>query len=285
MLIGNYSVLTKSPGRFFSGSAAQGANQAQARANWSKTGPLRGAHYQDGDVTAKTMWGIPDGAYCCYAILMPYLQGEMASRYEAVLTLAPMATGVMGYPLSGSSALSISVADASVLPEDDSSPLRTATASISMEAEGTGELKSSGSGAALFSIAAASSELVGILSAVGSSEMSVTTNTPILGAEASGIGVAEMSVTAGASILPIDDSAPARTATTIISMFGALVPYAIGSMVGSTVEGDKGTLTADQVATEVIAALHATTIPVDSRKIAGVTVGGSGTASDPWGPL
>ena len=170
------------------------------------------------------------------------------------------------------------------LPEDDASPLRAASASMGLTASATGELKMSGSGSASIALTVAPAELLGILDGVGSASISIVTNAPTLGAEASGTGAAGISMTATASILPTDDSAPARTASATISMSGVLVPYATGSMVGSTAEVT-GTLTADQVATEVLAALHATTIPVDSRKIAGVTVGGSGTADDPWGPL
>jgi hypothetical protein len=40
----------------------------------------------------------------------------------------------------------------------------------------------------------------------------------------------------------------------------------------------------EAVAAEVLATLNATTIPVNTAKIAGVTVAGTGTESDPWGP-
>lgn len=42
--------------------------------------------------------------------------------------------------------------------------------------------------------------------------------------------------------------------------------------------------TAEQITAAVIAALNATTIPVDMRKVKGQTIGGTGTGSDPWGP-
>lgn len=228
MLIGNYSVLNKSPGRFLSGSSAAGAGQGQSRANWSKTGPLRGVHYQDGATAADKLWGAPEGA-----VLMPYTQGMMTSRYEAVLDLATTASAVMGYPISGGAALSLIVSDAAILPGDDSSPLRTGTATFEVTAEATGEMKSSGSGAATLSITVTDAVLVGIFDGSGQSDISITTNNPTLGAEASGTGQAVIGLVAFGWLLPLDDTSPARTAMATISMGGSLVPYAVGNMIGN----------------------------------------------------
>jgi hypothetical protein len=41
----------------------------------------------------------------------------------------------------------------------------------------------------------------------------------------------------------------------------------------------------EAVAAQVISDLNATTIPVDTKKIAGITIGGAGIESDPWRPL
>ena len=38
------------------------------------------------------------------------------------------------------------------------------------------------------------------------------------------------------------------------------------------------------LAAAVIAALNATTIPVDLRKVKGQNIGGSGSSADPWSP-
>ena len=99
--------------------------------------------------------------------------------------------------------------------------------------------------------------MTGSVSGTGTAGMSITFNTPILGAIAETTGTASFVIT------------------------GALVPYAIGHMTGTT---DVTTeLTADQVAAATVAALAATTIPVDVRKVNAISVDGSGTSGDPWG--
>ena len=52
---------------------------------------------------------------------------------------------------------------------------------------------------------------------------------------------------------------------------------------GISTSGSTGP-TAGDIAVAVLAALQAATIPVDLRKIKGQTVGGAGSAIDPWGP-
>ena len=265
----------------YGGGVSNGALPQQLPANYALTGMRRNLTAGEGITDDRV--GLPMGYLAGGSYQLPQKPGQLSAR-AFVIDVSGVAAGTSGLPGSGSATLSIVDAVASILPEDDASPLRAASASMGFTASATGELKMSGSGSASIAVTVAMAELLGILDGAGSASISVVTNTPTLGAEASGAGAAGISMTATASILPTDDSAPARTASATISMSGVLVPYATGSMVGSTAEVT-GTLTADQVATEVLAALHATTIPVDSRKIAGVTVGGSGTADDPWGPL
>ena len=52
---------------------------------------------------------------------------------------------------------------------------------------------------------------------------------------------------------------------------------------GISTSGSSGP-SAAAIAAEVLAALQATTIPVNVAKVAGQTVAGSGTEGDPWGP-
>jgi hypothetical protein len=53
--------------------------------------------------------------------------------------------------------------------------------------------------------------------------------------------------------------------------------------IGYSTEGGTGP-TAAQIASAVVAALQATTIPVDVRKINATTLTGTGTAGNEWGP-
>ena len=70
---------------------------------------------------------------------------------------------------------------------------------------------------------------------------------------------------------------------------GALVGSAEinGTTTHTGVVAGEVTLSAQTIAdivSAVLAAINATTIPVDVRKVVGTTVSGSGTESDPWGP-
>jgi hypothetical protein len=115
---------------------------------------------------------------------MPYTQGMMTSRYEASLDLAATASAVMGYPISGDTALELL-------------------------ASAIGDLISSGAGSATIEVLGGSATMTGILQALGSTGISVTTNAPLLGAMTDGDGAAT------------------------ISMTGSLTPYGIGHMVGA----------------------------------------------------
>lgn len=107
--------------------------------------------------------------------------------------------------------------------------------------------------------------------------------TASLGAEAGLTGAATWTLAAAAAMLPADDDPPARTAAASFAFSGSLLPYAIGSMVGSTITGAEE-LTADAVAAATVAALQATAIPVDVQKVRGQSLEGTGIEADPWGP-
>jgi hypothetical protein len=143
--------------------------------------------------------------------------GGLPSGYGGRSALLPVRAG----GLSSVVALSIAAAGAGVLglPGDGAAAF---TVSVS---DAEGQLISSGSGAASFSLTASPLLLTASLGARGSASLAITTNTPTLGAEANLTGSAGM------------------------TFAGALTPYAIGNMIGSTVDG--GTLTAASVASAV----------------------------------
>ena len=215
--------------RMYGGGVSNGAIPQQRPANYALTGMRRNLTAGEGITDDRV--GLPMGYLAGGSYQLPQKPGQLSAR-AFVIDVSGVAAGTSGLPGSGSAALSIVDAAASILPEDDASPIRSAGASMEITASATGELKMSGSGSASIAVTAASAELLGILDGDGSASISVVTNSPILGAEAGGGGSAELSVTATASILPADDSAPARTASANISMFGSLVPYAVGNMVG-----------------------------------------------------
>lgn len=103
MLIGNYTVRNKSPGRFFAGGSTASTNEGQVRSNYSGTA-MRAAHYQSGASTANKRWGKPTGGYESLSWMLPYTQGDMVSYQAARGEATATATIRDGRPIAGSSA-------------------------------------------------------------------------------------------------------------------------------------------------------------------------------------
>lgn len=241
-------------GRMFGATALDGANPSVLRNRFNQAAPMRNRFISEG-ITSQ-LAAIPSGHRHPSAWVMPQKPGAISSRNEAVMAFASTANGVMGYPVAGSAEFAVSVLDATIFPIDDSSPIRTGSLTISISvADAEGQLISSGSGSASFSILPNTPLLTASLGGVGESAFSITTNAPVLGAEASGVGVSNFSFSASGAILPTNDASPLRTGTATITLSGSLLPYAIGSMVGTT---DVATeLTPDSVASAVWSALAA----------------------------
>jgi len=89
-LIGNYSVLGKSPGRFFGGTLPGGGAD---RANYRKAGPMRG-RFNAVDWEPKS--GVPDGYRPPSAWIIPQVSGGIASRYVIGGTGTLTASGALG---------------------------------------------------------------------------------------------------------------------------------------------------------------------------------------------
>lgn len=120
--------------------------------------------------------------------------------------------------------------------------------------DATGQLISSGNGTATFTFSSLPLLLTASLGGTGSSTFAITTNVPLLGAQANAI------------------------ATTTVTFNGTLVPYAVGSLAGSTI--DTTTLTA----ASLLAAMNASPPAVNIKKVNDVPVNGTGTTGDEWGP-
>lgn len=83
-LIGNYSVLNKTPGRWLGGSSAAhasgvGAAQTGQRANWNRNGQ-RNFAYMDGETAAQKLIGFPTGGYADVAWMYPMTAGALSSH-------------------------------------------------------------------------------------------------------------------------------------------------------------------------------------------------------------
>ena len=219
-------------------------------------GVARNRLYVDRTTTANKLYSVPDGAYPNVSWIIPQVGGAMTAHNTAVINVAATANGVMGYPIFGEASFTISAPGASA------------------------ELIAFGQGEATLSVSAGGA-LFASISADGFAGFAVSASAA-LGAEASISGEASISISTSAeSILPLDDASPLRTGTASFAIAGALTPYAVGVMSGSTV--DTGLSNAG-VAAAVVSALNSATIPVDLRKVKGQAITGTGVENDPWGP-
>lgn len=105
MLLGNYSVLSRLPQRFFGGTAA--TVEVQIRSNFGKLGAIKNFEYQDrgGGVTIDET-AIPTGYSQPYAWMMPQYAGQISSKQNIISTAAVSATmkngrGAMSAAIAG----------------------------------------------------------------------------------------------------------------------------------------------------------------------------------------
>ena len=158
-LIGNRSVINKSPGRFLAGTVA-----SNNRNNFSQAGMLRGAFESFSKLSA---W--PSGHLSPSAWMLPQQAGGMSSRNVTELDITATAAGAMGVNAEGDSVLSFT-------------------------AEATAELIASAIGSAAFTVTALGSALA-TLNATGAAAFTLTTS-GTLGALAWGEGAAGLTVSA-----------------------------------------------------------------------------------------
>jgi len=99
-LIGNASLLHKSPAKYITGKVG-----FCDRANWNKPGMMRSR----GDLTVSTMWkydAVPSGTYAGRAFLPPKQAGRMVTR--SAFAVGATAVGAMGLPGAASSTVTVS---------------------------------------------------------------------------------------------------------------------------------------------------------------------------------
>jgi hypothetical protein len=135
--------------------ALDGCNASTIPASRNLTAMRRNMLQGDAGYSSKA--SVPDGNRNPVAWVMPSKAGGLSSRNSAGLTVSPSANGAMGLPGTGTVSFSI-----------DFDPA-------------TGGLISSGTGAASFEVTGTATVLA-TRSGDGSASMSITTNTPLLGA-------------------------------------------------------------------------------------------------------
>lgn len=135
---------------------------------------------------------------------MPLLHSWVSSLQEAVVSMQPAGSGLMGLPGEASSSMSLDTL-ASILPLDDSSPLRTALGEFSLSATSDilplDDSPMNNIGVASFSVSVADAFGELITSGIGEASLSVYFNEPLLLASLDGGGSASINVTLGTSLL------------------------------------------------------------------------------------
>lgn len=107
MLLGNYSVLNKSPARFFGGSTA--SVEVQVRSNFGKSGLARNRFYVDQRTTALSLYAIPEGTYAGKAWLLPQKAGAISGQNSTFLTFGATGSGALGKAAAGTSSVTFSL--------------------------------------------------------------------------------------------------------------------------------------------------------------------------------
>lgn len=183
-LIGNRSVLHKSPGRFLSGTVA-----SIERSNFSKAGMLANRFQSMSFVFA----GIPNGHLSPSSWALPRTAGALSSRNAAGASFSTDGTAVGGVTTTGSSAIAFTVADAA------------------------GELISSGQGAATLTISTNNPLLTASIGGTGAAAFTLSTNTPLLLADASIAGTATLSLNGSLTPYAIGSMAGSTVDNTVLT--------------------------------------------------------------------
>ena len=156
-LIGNRSVLNKSPGRFLN------AGVATFRSEFNKHGMQRSAAFSP-------LSAMPNGHLAPSAWVLPRTAGGMSSINFTTAKVEGLGLAVGGITTTGTSSITLTFADAA------------------------GQLIASGGGAATFSLTSNNPLLTASINGAGTATASVSTNTPTLGALADGGGAVTISL-------------------------------------------------------------------------------------------
>lgn len=228
MLVGNRSVLLKSPGRFLAGTVA-----CTDRSNWTTKSTRKSAAFS-------LLASIPNGYYQG-AWLLPESAGGMSSAYNARADVGGSGTLYGGITAGAPASFALAIAG-DILPLDDTPQTPTAQASVALAAGASGSLITQGAGSASIAIGVNAPLMTASLTAIGSAQFDFAAAAQLT-APASMLGDAALTLSPAATILPAVDTPPARTATAQFTFAGSLTPYAIGNMTGSTLNAEELTTT------------------------------------------
>lgn len=159
-LVGNRSVLHKSPGRFLAGTVASGD-----RSNFDKPGMQRNSYEVFSDYAA-----IPSGHIQDSAWILPRKGGNMSSHNAATISVTSAASGALGVNIVGSADMTFSADAVGQL-------IASAAGSASFSFDSSGNLIATigGQGSASFVVAAAGTAgAIGWMNGVATMEVTAT---------------------------------------------------------------------------------------------------------------
>lgn len=107
MLLGNYSVLNKSPLRFFGGSTV--SPQVGVRSNFNTSGSARNRFYVDQRTTALSLYSVPEGTYAGKAWLLPQKSGAISGQNSVFMTFGGVGSGALGKAAAGTGTVTFSL--------------------------------------------------------------------------------------------------------------------------------------------------------------------------------
>lgn len=265
MLLANGVRAGGGPYRFSGGAGALALERASAASPALAMGFNIGEATVVGGVSIANLNGIPSGTPRGW--VMPVKGGAIKSYRRADIAVNGAAQAELGYPAVGN-------------------------ATITLEASAVGGLIVGATGSATISIDGQAA-IAGTINGTGQATISIDAAAAI-GAIASLTGQATISIDGHSTIMGLGY----MTGSTIES--GELTPASIAAAVWNAMlashqtagsagkalsTASTGGVDLNALAAAVVAALEATTIPVDVAKVNGATIDGAGTEGDPWGPV
>ena len=276
-LIGNYSLLHKSPAKYTTGTVGYGD-----RANWSKPKMLRSR----GNSVAWRLTALPTGFVAGKAFLAPVTAGAMATRSS--VRVSGVANGAMGMPgqasglieitaesIGGLIAGGVAVGTISITGSADIAGLASGAAAGTMTFSGL-----AGLGAIAWGIANGTVTITGAVQPFGYAYGSASTVD-------TGLTVTGITNAVWNAMLS-NYQVPGSAGKALFAASSGGVDYeALGLAVWNSVSR---TLTAgaaptvNEISAAVLASMQAAQIPVNLKAVNDVPLKGDGTAGNPWNP-
>ncbi|MDG4595493.1 MAG: hypothetical protein P9F75_07335 [Candidatus Contendobacter sp.] len=221
---------------------------------------------RDGETAVLRKAGMPYGFYCCRSRYKPIEAGAMVSRFRCIVALDATASGAEGRPLVAAATLAL---DAAAIGGLIAGGVASATLALDGQAEISGVVQ--GMAAATLALdGAASIAALGHLAATGELALDGAADLYALG-----------------WMVATDDVSETLTVDGIVAgVWRALAAdYNDAGTMGAELNmASAGGVDINALVDAIVAALQATTLPVDVKAINGAELTGTGVTGDEWGP-